>query len=111
MSTSSWVSFRAWPASSPTSPRDPRVPWTAKVAILGLGAYIVWPNDLIADTIPYAGILDDLLLVTIVMNYVFAVIPEEILLEHWGEDIEPLRHLTRRPRPGGASPRPGGAPA
>jgi len=83
--------------------RDPRVPWQAKAAVLGLGAYIVWPLDLIPDWIPVVGIVDDLLLIPIVMNYVFAIVPEEVLIEHWGEDIEPLRRIARRPQGGGAA--------
>ncbi len=65
--------FRTWPTIR-------RVPWTAKLAVLGLGAYIVWPKGVTSQWIPW----DDLLLITIVMNYVFGVIPEEILLEHLG---------------------------
>jgi uncharacterized membrane protein YkvA (DUF1232 family) len=71
--------------------RDPRVPLKAKLAVVGLGAYIVSPVDLIPDWIPWAGALDDVLLIPIVMNYVFATVPEEVLIEHWGEDIETLR--------------------
>lgn len=79
--------------------RDPRVPFTVKLAVLGLGAYIVSPVDLIPDWIPVAGVMDDLLLIPIVMNYVFATIPEEVLIDHWGEDIEVLRRLRPPSRP------------
>jgi uncharacterized membrane protein YkvA (DUF1232 family) len=79
--------------------REPRVPWTVKAAVVGLTAYLASPIDLIPDWIPGAGYLDDVLLVAIVVNYVFAKIPEEVLIEHWGEDIESLRRLRSiRPR-------------
>jgi len=75
--------------------RDPRVPWTVKAAVVGTAVYLASPIDLIPDWIPGAGYLDDILLVGIVINYVFAAIPEEVLIEHWGEDIENLRSLRR----------------
>ncbi len=92
--------------------RDRRVPWQTKAAVVFLGAYIVSPYDLIPDWIPVAGALDDLLLIPIVMNYVFATVPEEVLLEHWGEDIEALRPIGGFGRRRARAPRPThGAPA
>jgi uncharacterized membrane protein YkvA (DUF1232 family) len=73
--------------------REPRVPWTVKAAVVGMAVYLASPIDLIPDWIPGAGYLDDILLVGIVINYIFAKIPEEVLIEHWGEDIELLRRL------------------
>ena len=70
--------------------------------MLALGAYIVWPADFIPDWIPWVGMVDDVLMIPVALNYVFAVVPEEILLEHWGEDIEPLRRWAGRPRTGGS---------
>lgn len=78
--------------------RDPRVPWTVKAAVVGMAAYLAIPLDLLPDWIPGAGQIDDLLLVAIVINYVFAKIPEEVLIEHWGEDVERLRGLRREQR-------------
>ncbi len=79
--------------------RDQRVPLATKLAVLGLGVYIVSPVDLIPDWIPVVGVLDDLLLIPVVMNYVFATIPEEVLIDHWGEDIEVFRRLRPSRRP------------
>ncbi len=79
--------------------RDPRVPWSVKASVVGLAIYIASPFDLIPDWIPGAGYVDDALLFAIVLNYVFAAIPEDVLLEHWGEDVETLRRMrppTRR---------------
>jgi len=83
--------------------REPRVPWTVKAAVVGMAVYLASPIDLIPDWIPGAGYLDDVLLMGIVINYVFAKIPEEVLLEHWGEDIETLRGVrpARRRRKAG----------
>jgi uncharacterized membrane protein YkvA (DUF1232 family) len=73
--------------------RDPRVPWTVKASVVALAAYIASPFDLIPDWIPGAGYVDDVLLFGIVLNYVFAAIPEEVIIEHWGEDVQTLRRL------------------
>jgi hypothetical protein len=40
--------------------RDPRVPWSAKLAALAVAAYALSPIDLIPDFIPALGYLDDL---------------------------------------------------
>jgi uncharacterized membrane protein YkvA (DUF1232 family) len=60
--------------------RDPRVPWTVKAAVVGMAAYLASPVDLLPDWIPGAGYLDDVLLMGIVINYIFAEIPEEVLV-------------------------------
>ncbi len=73
--------------------REPRVPWTVKAAVVGMAAYLASPIDLLPDWIPGVGYLDDVLLVAVVVNYIFAKIPEDVLIEHWGEDIESLRRL------------------
>jgi len=78
--------------------RDPRVPWTVKAALAGMAAYLASPIDLIPDWIPGAGYLDDLLVVAIGINYIFAKIPEDVIIEHWGEDVELLKKLRRKPR-------------
>jgi uncharacterized membrane protein YkvA (DUF1232 family) len=79
--------------------RDPRVPWTAKAALGGMALYLASPIDLIPDWIPGAGYLDDILLAGIVINYVFAKVPEEVIIEHWGEDVELLKKMRRRRKP------------
>lgn len=79
--------------------RDPRVPWTAKAALVGLAAYLACPIDIIPDWIPAAGYLDDVLLVGFVASFVLARVPPEVVREHWGEDVhtlERLRDLGRR---------------
>ena len=79
--------------------RDPRVPWTAKAALGGAAVYLASPIDLIPDWIPGAGYLDDILVVGIAINYVFAKVPEDVIVEHWGEDVELLKKFRRRRKP------------
>jgi uncharacterized membrane protein YkvA (DUF1232 family) len=81
--------------------RDPRVPWTAKAALAGAAAYLASPVDLIPDWIPGAGYLDDILLIGITINYIFAKIPEDVIVEHWGEDVELLKRFRRERKPRG----------
>jgi uncharacterized membrane protein YkvA (DUF1232 family) len=76
--------------------RDPRVPWTAKAALIGMAAYLAMPFDLIPDWIPGAGYLDDILVVAGVVNYVVAKVPRDVIVEHWGEDVEALDRLRRK---------------
>ena len=75
---------------------DPRVPWTAKAALIGMIASLAIPFDIIPDWIPGAGYLDDILLVGVVVNFVIARVPRDGVVEHWGEDVESLDRLRRK---------------
>ena len=79
--------------------RDRRVPWTVKAVLIGLAAYLACPLDLIPDWIPVLGYLDDVLIVGLVVGYVLRKIPADLIREHWGEDLETLASLRRKPRP------------
>jgi len=76
--------------------RDPRVPWSVKAALIALGVYLAIPFDLVPDWIPGAGYLDDLLIVAGVVGHVLARVPREVIVEHWGEDVEALDGLRRK---------------
>jgi len=78
--------------------KDRRVPWMVKAALVGMALYLAMPFDLIPDWIPGVGYLDDILIVAAVVNYVFAKLPHEVIVEHWGEDVEALEVLKRRKR-------------
>ena len=62
--------------------RDPRVPWYARVLILGAVAYAISPIDLIPDVIPVLGQLDDLVIVPAALALAIRMIPPEVLAEH-----------------------------
>lgn len=79
--------------------RDPRVPWTVKAVLAGTAVYLASPLDLIPDWIPGVGYLDDVLLVGLVVSYVLARVPRDVIEEHWGEDVEALESLRRKPKP------------
>ena len=76
--------------------KDPRVPWTAKAALIGMAVYLAIPFDIIPDWIPGVGYLDDILVVAGTVNYVVAKVPRDVIVEHWGEDVEALDRLRRK---------------
>jgi uncharacterized membrane protein YkvA (DUF1232 family) len=59
--------WRAW--------RHPAAPRWLGPALLLLVAYIVWPLDLIPDTVPVLGAVDDLVLVPLAMRWLLARLP------------------------------------
>lgn len=65
---------------------DERIPARDKKVLLGLVALIVSPVDIIPDWIPVIGLLDDTVIIALVLDYLFNVLDEQILLSHypWG---------------------------
>jgi uncharacterized membrane protein YkvA (DUF1232 family) len=61
--------------------RDPRVPWSAKVAAMAVAAYALSPIDLIPDFIPVLGYLDDLVIVPLGILLVVKLIPPPLMAE------------------------------
>lgn len=65
---------------------DPRIPGRDKKVLLALMALVISPIDLIPDWIPVLGVLDDMVIIAIVLDYFFEVLDQEIILSHypWG---------------------------
>lgn len=65
---------------------DERIPARDKKVVLALLALVLSPFDIIPDWIPIIGVMDDLVLIAIVLDYFFNVLDQEILLSHypWG---------------------------
>jgi uncharacterized membrane protein YkvA (DUF1232 family) len=65
---------------------DPRIPEADKTLLLVLVALILSPIDLIPDWIPVIGLLDDLLMLSIILDYFFNHLESSVLLSHypWG---------------------------
>lgn len=61
--------------------KDPRVPWYARVFAACVVAYAFSPIDLIPDTIPVLGYLDDLILVPLGIALAIKMIPPNVLAE------------------------------
>ena len=73
--------------------KDRRVPLRTKLALTGLGAYLVSPWDIIPDSIPGIGELDDVVVLLLFVDGILNQVDDAVLLEHWRGRIETLRRL------------------
>ncbi len=66
--------------------KDQRIPDRDKKILLAMIALILSPFDIIPDWIPVFGLLDDLIILSIILDYFFTVLDREVLLSHypWG---------------------------
>lgn len=62
---------------------DERIPARDKKVLLALIALIISPFDLIPDWIPFFGILDDIVILSIILDYFFSVLDSNVLLSHF----------------------------
>ena len=77
---------------------DERIPSRDKKVLLAMIALMLSPIDLIPDWIPLFGLLDDLIIFAIVLDYFFTVLDSQILLSHypWGmKSFANLRKIAR----------------
>ena len=72
---------------------DRRVPLRLRAALLGMGIYLVSPFDIIPDSIPGLGRLDDAIVLLLLVDCVLNQIDEKILLEHWTGRAVTLQRL------------------
>lgn len=65
---------------------DTRIPDRDKKVVMAMIVLVISPIDLIPDWIPFFGILDDLLLISLIVDYFFAVLDHQVILSHypWG---------------------------
>jgi uncharacterized membrane protein YkvA (DUF1232 family) len=81
--------------------KDPRVPRSARVAVLIAMVWVISPIDLIPEFLPVIGPLDDVVVVALALRYAARRVPHEVLLEAWPGDPRLLERLVGRP-PSGA---------
>jgi uncharacterized membrane protein YkvA (DUF1232 family) len=67
----------------------PATPFHLKAAMLFIAFYLVNPIDLIPDFIPFAGWLDDLVLVPLMVSWIVRLLPLEVT-------AKPIRATVRR---------------
>lgn len=77
--------------------KDPRVPRSAKVAVLLAGMWVLSPIDLIPEFLPVIGPLDDVVVVALALRYAARRVPPSVLFEAWPADPRLLERLLGRP--------------
>ena len=74
---------------------DERIPSRDKKVLLALVALIISPIDLIPDWIPIFGVMDDIVLLALVLDYFFEVLDQEIILSHYPWNMKSYVWLRR----------------
>lgn len=72
---------------------DERIPARDKKILLAMIALMISPFDIIPDWIPIFGLLDDLIILSIIMDYFFTVLDSRILLSHYPWDMKSFARL------------------
>lgn len=78
--------------------KDERIPSRDKKIIMAMVVLIISPIDIIPDWIPLLGQLDDLILLSIILDYFSRVLDSNILLSHypWGmKSFSIIRSMAR----------------
>ena len=73
--------------------RDPRVPRRARIAVAVAGLWVLSPIDLIPESLPIIGPLDDVIVVALAFRYAARQVPREVLLEAWPAEPRILDRL------------------
>ena len=77
---------------------DERIPARDKKVLLALTALVISPVDFIPDWIPVIGMLDDLIMIAIILDYLFNVLDNEILLSHYPWGMKSFARMRRSAR-------------
>ena len=62
--------------------RDRRVPVWPKAMLVGALLYVIMPFDLIPDTIPFVGEVDDVVVVVVTARWFLHWCPRDVVREH-----------------------------
>ena len=84
------------PACATTARRlrqDPRVPRSAKIAVVIALLWVLSPIDLIPEFLPIIGPLDDVLVVALAFRYVARRVPREVFFDAWPAEPRILERL------------------
>ncbi len=73
--------------------KDPRVPRTAKAAVIFAGLWVLSPIDLIPEFLPVIGPIDDVLVVALALRFAARRVPHEAIFEAWPADPALLERL------------------
>jgi uncharacterized membrane protein YkvA (DUF1232 family) len=73
--------------------KDMRVPKLDRMLFGGVIAYVLLPIDLLPDFLGFMGMVDDLYLIGLALNRLFARAGANILIEHWDGNPRALGYL------------------
>lgn len=74
---------------------DERIPARDKKIILAMVALILSPVDFIPDWIPVIGLFDDVILLSLVLDYFFTTLDQSIILSHYPWDMKSYARVKR----------------
>ncbi|MGH7314134.1 MAG: YkvA family protein [Candidatus Rokuibacteriota bacterium] len=74
---------------------DPRLPRSAKIALVAAAVYLVSPVDLLPDFVPFLGYLDDVVLAAIVLDGILNYVDRALVLRYWPGTPSALDQVAR----------------
>ncbi len=74
---------------------DERIPSRDKKVLVAMLALLISPLDIIPDWIPVIGLLDDLIIFALILDYFFSVLDQAILLSHYPWGMKSFARLRR----------------
>jgi uncharacterized membrane protein YkvA (DUF1232 family) len=77
---------------------DERIPERDKKVLLVLLGLIISPIDIIPDWIPVFGQIDDVIILSIILDYFFNHLDSELLLSHFPWDMKAFIRLRKAAR-------------
>jgi uncharacterized membrane protein YkvA (DUF1232 family) len=81
-----------------TTSNDERIPARDKKIILAMVALILSPVDFIPDWIPVIGLMDDVILLSLVLDYFFTTLDQSIILSHYPWDMKSYTRVKKMAR-------------
>ncbi len=72
---------------------DERIPARDKKVLLVMIGLLISPLDFIPDWIPVIGLLDDLIILSFILDYFFSVLDSHILLSHFPWNMKAFARL------------------
>lgn len=72
---------------------DPRIPGKDKKILFAMIALVLSPFDIIPDWIPIIGLLDDVIILSFILDYFFTVLDSNVLLSHFPWDMKAFARL------------------
>ena len=74
---------------------DERIPSRDKKVLVTMLALLISPLDIIPDWIPVIGLLDDVIILALMLDYFFEVLDQTILLSHYPWGMKSFARLRR----------------